>query len=279
MSLVTLAALSGCGAGPLPDEADEESSGVTQDALTTENALTVNAMTANALTLNALTANAMTLNALTLNAMTLNAIAAIQAPTAQGDLNRELLRYIVACALKPNQSFDFTWTDSGDAVHDEHYVGQLGLAPKWAKGRLDKDGQEMVSACLAAKVNFYGVQVTISVRSGEKPLKLHPHNPELDDYPNIEGAFWGNLWASQPYLNACYMSSNVDNSRDQQRDCAAGHVLPDGSIEQCGIIDIVGSCSSVCKKFNSSRGYYEDCKQKPGVSHKRTDNVITTSLL
>ncbi len=274
--LLGLSVLTGCTAN-VPTELDE-TTGQAEGAFITDNALTDNALTDNALTDNALTDNALTDNALTDNALTDNALEAISDPNAQGALNRELLQYIVACAFKPTQAFDFTWTDNADLVHDEHYVGQLGLAPQWNSGPLNVKGQHMVSACLAAKTNYYGVHVTISVRSGEAPLRLSSHSDELDDYDRVEGAFWGNLWAPQPYLNACYNSANVDNSRAASRDCATGHLNADGTIEECGIINVVGSCANVCKKYNASRGHYSDCRKQPGVSTKRTDLVITTAL-
>lgn len=275
MSLVSFAVMAGCTVESLPEEEFVET---LDEALITENALTSNALTSNALTSNALTSNALTSNALTSNALTSNALAAIQAPNEQGALNREIMRYIVACAFKSTQSFDFTWKDKNNVPHAEHYVGQLGLAPQWRTGKINLNGQRMVTACLAAKTNYYGKHVTLSVRSGESPLRLHHHDDELDEFSKVEGAFWGNLWAPKPYINACYNSKNVDNSRDHARDCAVGHELSDGTIEECGIINIVGSCSSVCKKYNSSRGYYEDCRDQPGVSFKRTDLVITTAL-
>lgn len=274
MFFVSSMAMTGCIAESIPDEMPVDA---TQDALVTDNALTQNAITQNALTQNALTQNALTQNALTQNALTQNALSAIQDPNEQGDLNRELLKYIVACAFKSQQSFDFSWTDEANVVHAEHFEGQLGLAPEWATGAMREDGKYLVTSCLAAKTNYYGVHVTISVRSGEKPLRLPSGSPELTSYNKVEGAFWGNLWAPQPYINACYNSANVNNSRAHQRDCAAGHLEQNGSVSECGIIDILGSCSSVCKSYNSQRGYYEDCRLKPG-SNKRTDLVITTAL-
>jgi len=275
MLAASLIVASGCIAEPLPED---EALNTDSSALSTDNALTLNAITLNALTLNALTLNALTLNALTLNSMPQGAIQAIQDPSAQGALNRELVRYMVACAFKPSQSLNFSWTDEADLTHNEHYVGQLGLAPQWYTGVLGQEGQHIVTACLGAKVNYYGTKVTISVRSGKAPLRLHPNDDELDAYSKIEGAFWGNLWAPTPYINACYNTANVDNSRDHLRDCAAGHLNADGSIEQCGIINIVGSCANACKKYNASRGYYEDCRKQPGVNNQRTDLVITTAL-
>jgi len=273
--LVSLALLVGCSSESIPDD---DVADAAEDALVTDNALTTNALTTNALTTNALTTNALTTNALTTNALTTNALAAIQDPGEQGLLTREFLQYTVACAFKSNQAFDFTWTDSSNVVHAEHFVGQLGLAPQWRTGALGNTGKHMVSACLAAKTNYYGVHVTISVRSGESPLRLSTNSPELADFANVEGAFWGNLWTAQPYLNACFNGATVNNSRAHQRDCAAGHLNSDGTIAECGIINIVGSCASACKKYNAARGYYEDCRDQPGVNNKRTDLVITTAL-
>jgi hypothetical protein len=273
VSLLSLILMAGC-----TESLPEEELGAAEDSLTTDNALTQNALTQNALTQNALTQNALTQNALTQNALTQNALNAIKAPTAQGDLNRQFLRYAVACAFKPSQSFDFTWTDSDGVVQQESYAGQLGIAPHWKHGKLGKKGEQMVSACLAAKVNYYGVPVTISVRSGESPLKLHPWDDELVDFPNIEGAFWGNLWDEDgPYINSCYVPANVANSRAQLRDCAAGHVKPNGTIEECGIINIIGACKDVCKDFSYSRQHYGKCREKLN-SNKFTKYVITTAL-
>jgi len=227
---------------------------------------------------NGIVNNGIVNNGIVNNGLSLPNRAAIEAPTAEGDAARLFMQYAIACAFKPSQAFDFSWTDADGVVHAEHYAGQLGLAPHWATKALGMDGQHLVSACMAAHVNYNGVHVTVSIRSGEHPLRLHSNDPELDDFPNIEGAFWGNIFSSNPYINACYQKNNVDNSRALGRDCAAGHLLSDGTVEECGIINIVGECKNVCKKYSASRGYYEDCRQQPGVSNKRTDLVLTTAL-
>lgn len=277
MALACLAFMCGCTAAVSPDDVDDEDTGENESSVVTINALGGNALGGNALGGNALGGNALAGNALGGNSLNAAALAAIQDPSSAGDLARSYVRYLVTCSFTDSQSFTFSWTDSSGVVHAENYVGHLGIAPEWATGPLDLDGQHMVTGCMGALVNYYGVHVTISVRSGESPLRLRRNDPELNDYSHIEGAFWGNLWAPQPYVNTCYNAQNVANSRAHQRDCAAGHLNPDGTTAECGIIDIVGSCASVCKKYNASRGYYEDCREKPG-SNKRTDLVITTAL-
>ncbi|WP_232379770.1 hypothetical protein [Polyangium fumosum] len=237
-----------------------------------------NHLGANALALNALALNALALNALALNTLDPQALAAIEDPGPQGALVRAFLKYAIGCAFTPAQSFVFTWTDGNGVDHDEVYKGELGVAPCWATGRLDTQGQSMVSACMAARVNYYQVPVTLSIRSLTEPLKTLTGSQELAQYPDVEGAFWGNLWAPTPFLHACYNSATVANSRAWKRDCAVGHLREGGGIEACGIIDIVGPCANVCQNLNGAGQYYPSCIERPGLSGTTTKFVITTGL-
>jgi hypothetical protein len=127
-------------------------------------------------------------------------------------------------------------------------------------------------------VNYYQVPVIISMRSLTEPLKTLTGSQELIDYPEIEGAFWGNLWGSAPFIKACYNSATVANSRAWKRDCAAGHLVSGGSTTECGMIDIVGPCSEVCQTVNGAGQYYPSCIEKPGVNTTTTKLVVTTGL-
>ncbi len=62
----------------------------------------------------------------------------------------------------------------------------------------------------------------------------------------MEGAFWGNLFTSNPSLYSCYDPANVANSRADQRECAAGYLDADGQLDSCGPIVITGSCDDQC---------------------------------
>jgi hypothetical protein len=174
------------------------------------------------------------------------------------------VKYAVGCALTPGESFAFSWTDTTGTVHAETYWGLLGLAPSWASGPLDAEGQRFVSACMAARTNYYGVPVEISVRADIDVLEQNTSAAELGAYSHIEGAFWGNLFAPAPYLRACYRAENVAHSRSMMRDCAAGHVNADGTIAQCGLLHSVGSCTTVCKKILKAGGYYTHCDAEAG---------------
>ncbi|MCK6590445.1 MAG: hypothetical protein HUU21_14030 [Polyangiaceae bacterium] len=239
------------------------------------NALTPNALTPNALTPNALTPNALTPNALTPNSLSPNAMAAIQAPEDDGAVSRKVLEYTVGCALDPTQSFSFAWIDAQGNAQSETYWGALGLATSWADKPLNKKDEEWVSACLASRINRYGVPVMISVR-GKHPGLHKPDPSELTTYAMEEGAFWGNLFSSTPRLFACYYGPNADYARSQLRDCAAGHVEPNGGISECGIVEIVGACEDVCQSLHNSGKYRPKC-QAPGATS--SNNVITTFLM
>ena len=136
----------------------------------------------------------------------------------------------------------------------------------------------MVSACLISRVNYYGVQVIISARSMNTPLKTLVGSVELQTYQHLEGAFWGNLFAPTPYAFSCYNESNVSISRASKRACATGHVNTDGTVSSCGIVARVGGCKSVCPKINGTGQYYQTCVAQPGVSNTSTGYVITTAL-
>ncbi|WP_437580085.1 hypothetical protein [Sorangium sp. So ce887] len=266
-------ALSGCIAEVGDTGARDELVGESQGAL-----LGGNALSANALNLNALNLNALNLNALNLNGLSAQNLATIQDPGPNGTLAREFVRYATNCALSSAASFDFSWTDSSGNMHSESYPGLLGVAPTWASGPLDELGQRMVTSCVAARVNYYQVPVVLSARSLRTPLKTLSSSQELIDYPDVEGAFWGNLFAAQPYLNACYNSATVNNSRAYQRDCAAGHLTSGDQIVECGVIRIAGPCDRVCQTLNGAGQYYPSCVDRPGQSTATTKDVVTTAL-
>jgi uncharacterized repeat protein (TIGR01451 family) len=179
----------------------------------------------------------------------------------------------VGCALDGTMAFNFVWTDASGVAHWEAYPGILGLAPEWGTGPLGEAHQELVSACMAARTNYYGVAVDFSLRGPASPI-ASPSSAELGAYPSIEGAFWGDLFAATPYLRACNVPADVSNDRAQMRDCAAGH-LSGGSVVDCGIIQILGDCASFCTALDGAGQFYPSCTD-PSLG--TSTNVVTTSL-
>ena len=259
----------------VPEDADP-AVGVTAAAVEYENALNANALNANALNANALNANALSAGALDFGHLGAAARAAITDPGPTGDLSRQLLRYTVSCALAPAQAFAFSWTDPAGVLHAEVYPGLLGLASGWLRSAPAVKQQEFVSACLASRANWYGVPVTISSRGTPRALATSP--AELTAYPELEGAFWGNLFSATPHLRACHYPSGDANARARLRDCAAGHLTDLGSAIPCGMIRLVGACSTVCDPMASGSTYYPGCAGDPASGDTWTNRVVTTYL-
>ncbi len=223
-------------------------------------ALAGNALAGNALAGNALAGNALAGNALAGNALAGNALAAIQDPSETGTLARQLLQYTVGCALTPSQSVSFSWTDSTGTVWPETYPGILGLDPDWATEPLTDVGkQQDISACLAARTNYFGIVVHLSVRGLQPALWNNTPPSELATYPYVEGGFWGNLFAPTPALYSCYDPANVANSIADNRVCATGYREANGQIAQCGIITLTGSCDQQCDFFDEINQIYIGC--------------------
>jgi hypothetical protein len=264
--------LSGCGGG------GEEVLGAAADALETGNAMIPNAIIPNAIIPNAIIPNAIIPNALSAGGLDAASLAALQDPGQRGDLSRMFLKYLVGCALDATQSFSFSWTDALGAVHAEAYPGILGIAPSWATQPLtDGTKQRLVTGCLAGRTNYFGTPVTISMRAPQNPLKKNVSDSEAAAFPNVEGAFWGNLFSSSPYLYACYNTANAATARADARVCATGYLDSSGQVLPCGPIALAGPCDAVCPNLGMSGRAYTSCSDPPG-SGATTTVVITTAL-
>jgi hypothetical protein len=236
---------------------DAEHVGEVTAALENDNALNPNALNPNALNPNALNPNALNPNALNPNALSSAAMSALRAPDAGGDLSRELMRYVVSCALDSTQSFSFTWTDAGSVSHPTTYPGLLGVARSWISAPLSTADQQWVSACLASRVNWYGIPVTLSSRGENDALGLGLG--EAVAFPTEEGAFWGNLFTSSPAVFACNNPLAASHARYLLRDCADGHLDTQGVPQECGMIHIVGSCATYCQGLDAIGLYHPRC--------------------
>jgi hypothetical protein len=237
-------------------------------------ALNANALNANGLALVSLSAGPLAANPLVPGAVDPSVLAALQDPGKGGALARQLLAYTVSCALDVTGSFGFSWTDGAGVEHDETYPGLLGLATYWASGPLDPPGQRWVSACLISRVNYYGVHVSLSSR-GSSPALATLSADEIAAYTYEEGAFWGDVFTSPPSAFSCNYAPDVAHSRSAYRDCAAGHVDASGAVVPCGIIQLTGSCDTLCAPLDPTLGYYPECNSPNGPA---TAAVVTVFL-
>jgi hypothetical protein len=254
--------LAGCVGAPGSQEDREGEVGTAPSEL-----LGTNALNMNALNMNALNMNALNMNALNMNALSPTNLAAIQSPTATGDLARQLLKYTVSCALDATQSFSFSWTDASGVVHNETDWGLLGLAQHWDTNPLSSTDAEWVSACLLSRTNWYGTSVSISARGPTSTLKTYDPG-ELTTHTQQEGVFWGNLFATNPVAYSCDYAPNAAHSRSLYRDCATGHLDANNHLVDCGMLHRVGSCASYCDPINSAGTYYPKCEDSAGVESK-----------
>ena len=171
--------------------------------------------------------------ALTNNALTNNALTD---PAA-----RDVLKYIVSCALPAGQQVSVTAQGTTYT-----YDGQLGLAPEWgeAGGSCGESCQGWVSACLLSRVDFLGVSKQISVR-GDNPGLVAPHAERIT-YTSREATYYGNVFVSPQLRYACLSPDKTQIPR-----------VCGPSIQGC-VVDVVGSCEDVCGHARSD-GSFRDC--------------------
>jgi hypothetical protein len=211
-----------------------------EDPLTSPNGLTSNGLTSNGLTSNGLTSNGLTSNGLNTAALANNTVVltALREVSVRGDNTRTFYRYLVSCALPVGKSVSYTWTDGLGVVRTEINPGGLGLAAAWETSPATTVAKEWVSACLAARTNSQGLNVPLSLRANGV-ASLVVSSEERAAYTYGEGAFWGNLFASTPWISSCGRSpKNVGASTSQYlskgRNCASG--------DNCGVINYIGRC-------------------------------------
>jgi len=254
LPLMLMALLGTAASGCLPGVGDEQESIATvEGACEGENRISVNALDLASLNLKDLN-----LSVLDLDVLDPAAVSALQDPGTTGARARQILRYAAGCALDSSQSFDFTWVDALSVTHSESYVGSLGLATAWAARPLTVAEDLWISACLIARVNWYGLPVMISMRGSHSQLD-HTDALEVQFYSSQEGAFWGTLFGSSPAVYSCHYGANILTSRSKNRDCAAGHYDALNGVQNCGIINIVGDCSTYCSSMTATGKYYPAC--------------------
>lgn len=166
--------------------------------------------------------------------------------------------YLVGCALTPGQSVTSNYL--GQILT---YPGSIGLAPAWTTRALTQTEELEVSACVIARANLTGTNVTISVR-GESTA-LSTTLDERTSYNVEEAAFYGDVFSSSPGAKrAC-------NGVDQVRD---GDTYGDLPLRQCGQPDpnnpgytlcgfvFDGNCANTC---TVNGDHYVQCGQHGDV--------------
>jgi len=213
------------------------------------NALTLNAIVANAIVANAIVANAIVANALTGEFMdpntnslsiflsySLDALAEkIQSVPANvsNSIVPELMEYYVGCALDAGESWNMTYNGT-----DYTFGGGVGLSPSILTDPPSTEQAQWLSACLMARVNYFGEHVLISLRGSS--ITTTP--AEEAQYDVFEGAFFGNVFSN---IQQKYTCQGVPKSLALQES-------PDRHLRVCTDNDdnchftVVGPCSDFC---------------------------------
>jgi hypothetical protein len=160
----------------------------------------------------------------------------------QSEPGRELLKYLVNCALGEGVSIFF---DVEGQTFE--YPGKLGLVPQWSRRALTLDEEQVISACILARTNFYGKTVKLSMRS-DTMTALQTDDVERREFPLFEAGFFGNIFKNEPEYFVCFGESAPDRAKRLEshlRVCSLhSDVNPSRQSDKsrCGFT-IVGACS------------------------------------
>lgn len=161
--------------------------------------------------------------------------------------SREVLEYLISCALPKGQSFNVS---TGGATFTFH--GDIGLAKSWKQVKLTEKQQRWISACMLARINNQGQLMNISLRGPHHALHVTP--TEVSRFSLEEGVYYGNIFTGQlPVVGwSCRgkdqaLGEGGEGSAMSFRDCAEPGGIRDGG-------DVVESGNNQC-----GWGYAEDC--------------------
>jgi hypothetical protein len=233
-----------------------------------------NGLTTNGLTTNGLTTNGLTTNGLTTNGLTTNGFATWFATDA--GVNATMMKYVVRCALPEEASLSYEDPSSGSSYT---WQGGLGLAQGWASGQpMTEAEQQLVSACLAAHLNKFGMHVPLSVlgvTAQQQPIAYTTE--ELQSFPRREACFFGNLFTQEgifagvdrDYLNAGESTSRACGLTTRQ----------DALASTCAPLVHVQSCEQFCT-LDPSGLFYTQCTYNgrtylPLTTRIRSEDVFT----
>ncbi len=215
------------------------------------NRLAVNKLATNRIALNRIALNGLLASDLPEGALTTASVAETLAPNVLQDaFVRDVLEYMVSCALEPGQRVDIVV--DGEAYS---YEGSLGLAPQWGDegGACDGECQGWVSACLIARTNFLGESVPISLLGDHESLE--PTVEESIAFDVEEATYFGDLFSKPRTLYACVPAGSTGPERTCGDDPST-----------CGIA-VLGECDAICDAAG--------CKDPEGIVHAQTITVNT----
>jgi hypothetical protein len=230
--------------------------------------------TTNGLSLNGLSLNGLSLNGLSLNGLSLNGLSTAEFDSwfqKNPELNNEVMTYIVRCSVPAEEKRTYTSSTTGRTWE---WKGHLGLAPDWSNGSpATLAEQRIISACLAAHVDKYGLHVSISVQGlSATGVAIPTTGWELALYSEKEACFFGNLFNDE----GIYVGNDGRSLNDKEstaRACALSSKKNAGTQECAPLVRVEQDCSDFCT-LDASRRFYVSCTYN-GIPYP----AITTRML
>jgi len=233
----------------------------TVDTATHEDELVAdNGLTANGLVTNGLVTNGLVTNGLVTNGLVTNGLQAVvftnwfnANPT---DYSDSVMHYVVTCALPSSSSL--TWTNPLTGVRYT-WPGLLGLTPNWAAGKpATETEQQLISACLAAHVNKFGMHVQLSIngRDANGHQIAFDQKKEPKQFEVTEACFFGNLFTGEGVF-AANDRTTLSTAESTTRACGLSSQASGVSTE-CAPLVHVGMCKDFCQ-FDPAKMFYKSC--------------------
>lgn len=263
-ALVGLAAA--CG-GEHPSVVDAAS-----EALEDGNGLALNGLAKNGLAVNGLALNGLALNGLALNG--LGSTSFVSWFNQDLTASAAVMKYVYACAAPAGTTV--TWRNPKTGV-SYTWNGVLGLATAFARGSAPTLAeQRVVSACLAAHVNPYGLSVPISVLGrGAAGAEIPYTATEINTYDVPEACWFGNLFAGEG-VGIAFDTGSQGPQQSATRACS----FNGPSRQDCSPLVVTGkSCWDICSRGGESN-FWVSCtwngKVYPALTTRyRHQEVVT----
>ncbi|MFL5357369.1 hypothetical protein [Archangium sp.] len=266
-SSLSLVGATGCGVQDLPAEEQDAALSTQEQALHEDNGLSLNGLSLNGLSLNGLSLNGLSLNGLS----TTDFSTWFNGNPASND---QLMRYMVRCAVPATETRSFTNPLTG-ALYT--WQGGLGLAPSWSGGApATLAEQQIISACLGAHANNYGLHISISVLGRDSNGVNIPYtSDELASFPKKESCFFGNVFTNEG-LFAGNDRNALAADESTSRPCGLKGFGALANAE-CTQVKRIGQCENYCTLDANGTSYtqctFNGVQYKPLTTRLRAEDV------
>jgi hypothetical protein len=271
--LLCMVSAAGCGVPGEDTPFDLEVPQTQEAGVATGEEMDLSGLSVNGLSVNGLSVNGLSVNGLSVNGLSVNGLSTgvfkdwFEENPAERDM---VMKYIVACAVPSGQSRIYTSLATGRVYR---WNGVLGLAPGWSGGAQPTlSEQQVVTACLAAHANKFGMHIYLSVLGrGGTGVEIPYTFGELWTYGETEACFFGNVF-NDAGIFAANDRDYLNISESSPRACG---MISQSQSTDCPPIVHVGACSTYCT-LNSAKTYYTSCTYN-GVTYKPITTRIRSS--